>query len=1116
MAFTVALLAFAAPVGSARDTTHDAEDGQLPTDSRIQAARAALDDSGLNEDQRKQASEYLDEALRRLELAGAAREKLKRVRERVEGAPKAIEAARNAARVAEGELPDESDGDMAALEARAEKLQVELSGARERLKAADRELSSLVIGARDLIARVAGRSSELARLEAEVAVLPDPPRDLLEQARGWSLVAKRDLTQSELDVAQVRLDNQDTLSRLARAEQELASAKVARLTAVLEGVNQVLGERRIAEARDARREAEDMSRRGTEWSAPLQTLAEDTAMLRADQERVVATRQQLERELTADRSRLSTLRGDLDSDRRRVAVVGASDAIGRMLRRRRDGLPDVRALAQTVADRHDAISSAADRQVELHESQQAPENVLALAAEDTATRQEAKQLVRAHAQALADLEQAYGVYLTQVGSLELAERELIEVTVEYRDFIDDQLFEIRGPGLWSAETPARLLEGIAWGLSPLNWTAVGMDLLALVHAQPFRLLILAALFLTLLKNRRRARARLVLLARSTYRIRSDNFLLTLEALGLTLALAFVWPLPVIGIGWPLGQLGQATDFTRTVAAGLVTAGLLLAGGSFLWQLCRTSGLADRHLRWFPPFRIALQREMVWAVPVAVPLGFVMSLAADADLPAAQQAFGQIAFIALMGVWTTFNWRLFHRNGPVMTALRDQGKMPVMRQLHFLWFPAGLLLPLLMGLLSFLGYQVLALQINLLVEQSFWLLLGLWILRDLLLRYLTISERRLRLDEALRRREELKAHRAAGSEAVDEESAAVSDEEELDVDLLSEQARRVVRVAFLFCALAGVWLIWSELLASLDIFRQTSIPLTGSENTGGEGDASALTLGGALFAGLLLGVTLLATKNIPGVLEIALLQRLPLDAGARYTVKTLIQYLIAGVGLVVALGSLGLQWDKIQWLVAALGVGLGFGLQEIVANFISGIILLFERPIRVGDVVTLDGTTGVVSRIHIRATAITNYDKQELLIPNKEFITGRVVNWTLTDKVNRIVITVGVAYGSDVERAMALMLEAARENENVLDEPNPIASFEGFGDNSLNLLLRSFLGAMDNRLATITALHKAINAKFEQAGVVIAFPQRDLHLDTARPLDIRLHRGGGGRGQEEDP
>ncbi|MEW8015425.1 MAG: mechanosensitive ion channel domain-containing protein [Candidatus Sedimenticola endophacoides] len=177
-----------------------------------------------------------------------------------------------------------------------------------------------------------------------------------------------------------------------------------------------------------------------------------------------------------------------------------------------------------------------------------------------------------------------------------------------------------------------------------------------------------------------------------------------------------------------------------------------------------------------------------------------------------------------------------------------------------------------------------------------------------------------------------------------------------------------------------------------------------------------------------------------------------------------------------------------------------------ANFISGIILLFERPIRVGDVVTIDNTTGKVSRIRIRATTIVNWDMQELLIPNKEFITGRVINWTLSDRVNRVVVSVGVAYGSDVVRAMALLLEAARENPNVLNEPEPIASFEGFGDNALNLLLRSYLGSLDNRLATITALHQAINDKFRAAGIDIAFPQRDLHLETSAPLDIRLHRG----------
>ena len=158
----------------------------------------------------------------------------------------------------------------------------------------------------------------------------------------------------------------------------------------------------------------------------------------------------------------------------------------------------------------------------------------------------------------------------------------------------------------------------------------------------------------------------------------------------------------------------------------------------------------------------------------------------------------------------------------------------------------------------------------------------------------------------------------------------------------------------------------------------------------------------------------------------------------------------------------------------------------------------------GDVVTIDNTTGKVARIRIRATTIINWDKQELLIPNKEFITGRVINWTLTDKINRLITTIGVAYGSDVQKAMDLMIEAARENPEVLDEPPPVVSFDGFGDNALTLMLRSYLGSMDNRIATLTAINKAIDAKFKAAGISIAFPQRDIHLDTDKPLDIRLH------------
>jgi potassium efflux system protein len=265
--------------------------------------------------------------------------------------------------------------------------------------------------------------------------------------------------------------------------------------------------------------------------------------------------------------------------------------------------------------------------------------------------------------------------------------------------------------------------------------------------------------------------------------------------------------------------------------------------------------------------------------------------------------------------------------------------------------------------------------------------------------------------------------------------------------------------------------------------------------------------------LVVVITFLAAKNIPGVLEITLLRRLPLDPGARYAITTLFQYAIVGTGVFLAFGTLGLRWSNIQWLVAALGLGVGFGLQEVVANFICGIILLFERPVRVGDVVTIDNTTGVVSRIRIRATTITKYDKQELLVPNKAFITDQVTNWTLADMTNRVMINVGVAYGTDAAKAMALLLEAAKENENVLNDPKPVVTFEAFGDNALSLVLCSYLSSVDNRLSTITALHKAIYNKFNAAGITIPFAQRDLHLATDSPLDIRLHRVASSDGPE---
>jgi len=174
-----------------------------------------------------------------------------------------------------------------------------------------------------------------------------------------------------------------------------------------------------------------------------------------------------------------------------------------------------------------------------------------------------------------------------------------------------------------------------------------------------------------------------------------------------------------------------------------------------------------------------------------------------------------------------------------------------------------------------------------------------------------------------------------------------------------------------------------------------------------------------------------------------------------------------------------------------------------AGLVDGLIILFERPIRVGDHISVGENQGVVSRIQIRATTIMTYDRKELLVPNKEFITGQLVNLSLSDPVARLVIPVGVAYGSDIPKAKQLMLETATQSEHILDEPAPNVIFKDFGDNSLNLVLRCFIANVDSRTFITSEINEAVHDKFNAAGICIAFPQRDIHLDINQPIDIRL-------------
>jgi potassium efflux system protein len=305
-------------------------------------------------------------------------------------------------------------------------------------------------------------------------------------------------------------------------------------------------------------------------------------------------------------------------------------------------------------------------------------------------------------------------------------------------------------------------------------------------------------------------------------------------------------------------------------------------------------------------------------------------------------------------------------------------------------------------------------------------------------------------------------------------------------------------------LIGIWLIWAEVVTAFGILREVDLWHTTQEVsqtiTDAEGNtrvqtlaqSRAITLADLLKSIVILLMTFLATKNLPGILEVFLLQKFGLGTGERHAVSTIIRYTIIVIGAGIVFKIIGFGWGKVQWLVAALGVGIGFGLQEIVANFISGLILLFERPIRIGDTVTVGDVTGTVSKIRIRATSITDWDRKELIVPNKEFITGKLVNWTLSDEILRVVIPVGIAYGSDTEKAKEIMIKVAKGNGNVLQDPPPSVVFTAFGASSLDFALRAFT-KMDTLLSVRDELHMAVDKAFREAGIEIAFPQRDIHI-----------------------
>jgi potassium efflux system protein len=925
--------------------------------------------------------------------------------------------------------------------------------------------------------------------------------------------------QAEIKVYEQQFNSHELMVPLLKVENDLAAREIAMREDLLKIWQAELGDRVQEDAARVRQKALAARDKTPEAASAVKDQYDINIALSAELEELARQMTAVSKNLEEVTNRHKEIETDFDQATERVKSLVLTEAIGLALRRQRQFLPGAEKYRQNSDARRVKMSAIREIQYRLDnqrrelgdiesEVDQIIDSLVYLTPDKAETlRPEVRTLLSDRRQLLDKLQTEYNQHFKSLQNTEFAEQQLVAIAEEYADFLDTHLVWIRSSSIVNLVDFKNSAAAMRALIDPANWHLVISD-----GVKSFRAvsgLWILALFIIglLLFGRRRARREISRTAERVSQQRKDSIALTFWALALTIYLAIGFPVLMISVAWLLLQSPATYAFTRAIASGLMSAAAMLNALRFFYHLARSNGLAQVHFKWNEAVRQSLRRNLRWFTPVVVFMGFLVSTMATVKDIEFGDSLAKLALITQMIAVSAFLGRILRFSGGVVSVLLKNSPNGWLARLRYIWWPVAVGFPLFLAALTAGGYFLSALQFRDLVRLTVILVMGLIVLNSLALRWLTLARRRFALREARRKKE---AQREADRLKLTDGPAAMADDEgklvvhepEIGLAEISEHTQSLLRTAMLVLVAIGLWAIWEPVFPAFNILQNVHL-WSYSGVVDGVTTAVPISLANLVMAVIMVVITIIASRNLPGLLEITILNRLPMDAGARYAFTTLCRYTITAIGIILAFNTIGFRWSNVQWLIAALGVGLGFGLQEIVANFICGLIVLFERPFRVGDTVTIGEINGTVSRIRIRATTILDWDRKELIVPNKEFITGRLINWSLSDPISRFKINVGIAYGSDTELAEKLLLKVLNENPMVLKDPKPSAYFMGFGDNSLNFELRLFINNIDNRLPVQHDLHKAIDREFRKAGIVIAFPQRDVHFDADSPLKIQV-------------
>ena len=678
--------------------------------------------------------------------------------------------------------------------------------------------------------------------------------------------------------------------------------------------------------------------------------------------------------------------------------------------------------------------------------------------------------------------------LTRLGDLRRKLMQTLRETIDAQRALEQQsdaaraelnrlLFWIPVPP--GTRTVSELVQSLAWTTSPTNWRAAGAILWDEAMRRPFWPAVAVLVAASLLVGRRWLQRGLESLAPAAVTHERYRIGHALAALAITIVLALPVPIVLWTAGALLASAPDSQPFAQALGDVLTRlASLPLALSTLAWLLDR-HGVGVRHFGWDETSLTFAARALRRFAALFVPMVFIAALNLLEHAPYEnRESLGRLAMNVAMIALAVFFVYLFRRKSPLMERLYARAPRSWPVKLHAVWLGALVAVPLGTAALAVAGYFVAAAYFFARMLYSLFLVIGALTLYGLIALWVRLRGSSLVLrqdEEAPQPAGGVAAAGIAGSEIV-----AVSPPR-LDIAAMGEQTRSLLDVLTTLVLLGGMWVVWKDAVPMLSVIGDYAL-WTSTETVDGKSVTHALTVTGLFLATLVGVVTTVAVRNVGALLDLVLLQRIEIQGDATYAIKVVARYALAAAGVMLASNILGIAWSDVQWLVAALGVGLGFGLQEIFANFVSGLIILAERPIRIGDVVTVGDASGTVSRIRARATMLVDFDNKEVLIPNKSFITDRVINWTLSNQTTGLLLKISVPTGTDMALAQRVILEVVQRNPDVLREPAPSVYFAGFGTSSLDFEIRAFVDSFDKRLRVQHEINLAVDRALRDKGI----------------------------------